>query len=335
MTLLTRTDAGLYCARGGFTIDPMRAVGNAIVTHAHSDHARSGSAAYWAAAEGEAFLRHRLGAELPLTPVAYGEAWQMGDTVVSLHPAGHVRGAAQVRIACDGEVWVVTGDYKRRSDRTCTPFEPIRCDVLISEATFALPVYRWPETEAVVEAIHQWWQQCRARGRNAVLFTYALGKAQRVLSELARHTDETVYVHGAVAPLTDLYRAEGVEMVPTERVPTGKGAPRLKGELIIAPPSAARSPWMKRLTPCEEAFASGWMQIRGNRRRRGYDRGFVLSDHIDWNDLLDTIADCRPRRVLLTHGDTRAAVRYLTESGVDAADLNDALPLVAHPERDA
>jgi putative mRNA 3-end processing factor len=335
VSLLTRTGVGLYCARGGFTIDPMRAVGSAIVTHAHSDHARSGSAAYWAAAEGEAFLRHRLGADLPLTAMPYGVPWQMGDTMVSLHPAGHVRGAAQVRIACDGEVWVVTGDYKRRTDHTCTPFEPVPCDVLVSEATFALPIYRWPDTEQVVSQIYAWWQQCRARGRNAVLFTYALGKAQRVLSELTRHTTETVYLHGAVAPLTDLYRADGVAMVPTERVPTERGAPRLTGALIIAPPSAARTPWMRRLAPCEEAFASGWMQIRGNRRRRGFDRGFVLSDHIDWNDLLDTIRDCGAKQVLLTHGDTRAAVRYLVESGVDAADLHDALPLVPHPERAA
>lgn len=328
MSVLERRRGGLYCPAGDFWIDPMRGVERAVITHAHSDHARSGSRRYWAAAEGEAFLRHRIGADIDLTPLAWGERVRMGDATVSLHPAGHVRGSGQVRVEADGEVWVVTGDYKRRSDRTCTPFEPVACDVFISEATFSLPVFRWPETEDVVAEIRQWWLDCRERGRNAVLFTYALGKAQRVLSELARHTDDTVYLHGAVAPLTELYRDDGVPLVPTERVPTGRGAPKLKGELVVAPPSAFRSPWMKRLSPCDVGFASGWMQIRGNRRRRGYDRGFVLSDHIDWDDLLRTIDETGARRVLLTHGDTAAVIRYLKEQGVDAADLDDALPLM-------
>lgn len=335
--MLVRTSAGLHCPAGGFTIDPVRAVRRAVVTHAHSDHARAGSAAYWASAEGERFLRHRIGQDIALTSLRWGQSVRLGDARVSLHPAGHVRGSAQVRVEVDGEVWVVTGDYKRRADGTCTAFEPVPCDTLISEATFALPVFRWPSTEDVVREISDWWDACRAAGKNAVLSCYALGKAQRVLAELARWRDDTVYLHGAVVELTELYRSEGVRMVPTERVPLANERPRRKltGELVIAPPSAFRSPWMRRLQPYSTGFASGWMQLRGNRRNRGYDRGFVLSDHIDWDDLMRTIRDTGASQVLLTHGDTRAAVRYLRERGVDAADLAERLPMAEDARCDA
>jgi putative mRNA 3-end processing factor len=317
------TDKGLHCAAGDFYIDPWQPVASAVLTHAHGDHARSGSAQYYAAAPGAGILRHRLGSDLALAPKAYGESFELGRTLVSLHPAGHVLGSAQVRIECEGSVWVVTGDYKRAPDPTCAPFEPVQCDVLISEATFALPCYRWPDTRDVAAEIYRWWQTNRERGIASVLFCYALGKAQRVLAELTAFTDDVVYAHGAVLPLVEEYRRCGVHMLPCKPVEREKRA-EYAGAFIIAPPSAAGSTWMRRFGDASTGFCSGWMRIRGARRRRGYDRGFVLSDHADWPGLLRTIRESQAKRVLLTHGYSDALVRYLREQGVNAAALKTA-----------
>ena len=321
--LITVTDEGLYCPLADFYIDPWRPVERAVITHAHSDHARSGSERYFAAEEGAGILRHRLGAQLPLDTKAYGEIFQLGPAQVSLHPAGHVLGSSQVRVEIDGEVWVVTGDYKRATDPTCAAFTPVPCDVLISEATFALPCYCWPAGRDVVAEIWRWWQANREQGIASVVFAYALGKAQRVLAELLAFTNEPVYAHGAVLALVEEYRRGGTAMVPTLPVEKARKAD-YAGALIIAPPSAARTPWMRRFGDASTGFCSGWMRIRGARRRRGYDRGFVLSDHADWPALLQTIRDSRARRVLLTHGYSDALVRYLREQHIDADALRTA-----------
>jgi putative mRNA 3-end processing factor len=323
LMLVNSTENGLYCAAGDFYIDPWRPVPRAVLTHAHGDHARSGSAQYFAEASSEGVLRQRLGADLPLITKHYGEPFQLGAAEVSLHSAGHVLGSAQIRIRTNDSVWVVTGDYKRAPDPTCEPFEPVTCDVLISEATFALPCYRWPDTASVVDEIWRWWQTNRELGRASVLFCYAFGKAQRVLAELMAHTNETVFAHGAVLPLVDQYRRAGVKMLPTEPVIREKKA-EYRGALVIAPPSAAGTPWMRRFGDASTGFCSGWMRIRGARRRRGYDRGFVLSDHADWPALIRTIEESRAQKVLLTHGYSDALVRYLRERGVDAAALRTA-----------
>ena len=321
--MITVTDKGLYCAPGDFYIDPWKPVHRAVLTHAHGDHARAGSDLYFAAASGAGILRHRLGAAVPLQTKAYGESFTLGSTRVSLHSAGHVLGSSQVRIEADDGTWVVTGDYKRAPDPTCAPFEPVTCDVLISEATFALPCYRWPDTRDVAADIFRWWQANRAQGRASVVFAYALGKAQRVLAELAAFTDEPAYAHGAVLPLVEEYRHAGVAMLATLPVIREKKAD-YAGALVIAPPSAAGSTWMRRFGDASTGFCSGWMAIRGARRRRGYDRGFVLSDHADWPALLQTIHESRAQRVLLTHGYSDALVRYLRETGVDAGALRTA-----------
>jgi putative mRNA 3-end processing factor len=321
--LITVTEKGLYCPAADFYIDPWRPVARAVVTHAHSDHARSGSEQYFAAEEGAGILRHRLGQDLPLQAKSYGEVFHIGPAQISLHPAGHVLGSSQVRVEVDGAVWVVTGDYKRAADPTCAPFTPVRCDVLISEATFALPCYSWPEGHDVVAEIWRWWQGNRELGIASVVFAYALGKAQRVLAELLAFTDEPVYAHGAVLPLVEIYRQAGVAMVPTIPVEKEKKAD-YAGALVIAPPSAAGTPWMRRFGDASTGFCSGWMRIRGARRRRGYDRGFVLSDHADWPALLQTVTDSQASRVLLTHGYSDALVRYLREQNIDAAALRTA-----------
>ena len=314
------TADGLYCPLGEFHIDPWRPVRRAVITHAHADHLRAGNTEYVTAAPGAGLVAQRLpaGADIKLLP--YGAPVTYGATRVSLHPAGHVLGSSQVRIEHDRQVWVVSGDYKRDPDPTCAPFEPVQCDVFISEATFALPAYRWAPEGVIASEIFEWWQDNRARGVASVLFAYALGKAQRVLAELTRFTAEPVYLHGSVAALTEAYRQQGVSMLPTLPV-SEKAASQYAGALIIAPPSAAGSTWMRRFGDSSTGFCSGWMRIRGDRRRRGYDRGFVLSDHADWPSLLRTFRDCGARRILLTHGHSDTMTRYLREQGVAASAL--------------
>ncbi|MEM9157492.1 MAG: ligase-associated DNA damage response exonuclease [Verrucomicrobiota bacterium] len=318
------TEAGFYCPLGDFYIDPLRPVERAVITHAHSDHARSGSSQYFAASSSEGLLRKRLGAELPLQTCEFGEEFRLGGAKVSLHPAGHVLGSAQARVEVDGEVWVVSGDYKRDRDSTCEPFELVPCDTFITEATFALPIYHWPSTEEVVTGIHDWWLGNRASGKASVLFCYALGKAQRVLGALKDLADRPVLLHGAVEPLTQIYRDHGIEMVdtlPAVVVGEKKAAKDFAEDLIIAPPGANGTPWMKRFGKCSTAFCSGWMQVRGNRRRRGHDRGFVLSDHADWEGLVKTIEETGARRVLATHGRSDVLVRFLEERGIEASAI--------------
>ena len=319
--LLQPRPEGLYCPAGDFFIDPMLPVTRAVVTHAHGDHARSGSGWYQVAAAGIGLMRERLGQDALIDAHDYGETFRMGDVEVSLHPAGHVLGSAQVRMAYGGRVVVVSGDYKRDPDPTCVPFEPVPCDVFVTESTFGLPVYRWPPMTQVIDDLLAWWDDCAQKQIPAVLFCYALGKAQRILAELAPRTERTVHLHGAMLRLVESYREAGVRMVPTEPVSESARGRDFAGELILAPPSAAGSPWMKRFSKASTGFASGWMQIRGNRRRRGYDRGFVVSDHADWPGLIRSVEDSQASRIYVTHGDGDTLIRHLRDLGHDAQSL--------------
>ncbi len=314
--LVVHTPEGLYCPPGDFHIDPWRPVPRAVITHGHGDHARTGMGTYHVAAEGLPVLQWRLG-EQDYRVHALGERVRIGDALVSFHPAGHVLGSTQVRIEVDGEVWVASGDYKRDPDPTCLPFEVVPCDVFITECTFGLPIYRWPTAADVARDIVAWREECAANGEAAILYGYALGKAQRVLAELLAHTDRPAYVHGAIDAVVQVYRQAGVPMLDTLRVADEARGTDFAGELVIAPPSAAGSPWIRRFRRAQQGFASGWMRIRGNRRRRNYDRGFVVSDHADWPSLLRTVKETGARRVIATHGDTGALVRMLNESGIE------------------
>jgi putative mRNA 3-end processing factor len=319
--LVALTPEGLYCPQGDFHIDPWKPVDRALITHAHSDHARRGSRRYHAAASGVGFLRHRLGADAAIEGHPFGQRLAFGGALVSFHPAGHVLGSAQIRIEADGRVWVISGDYKRAADPSCEPFEIVRCDVFVTEATFALPIYRWDPVEQVLDDLIAWWDANAAAGRASVLFCYALGKAQRVLAELGLRTAREVLVHGAVGALLDVYREAGVRFAATRAV-----GPRMRGEsfsgaLVIAPPSAFGSTWLRRFGDAGTGFASGWMRVRGRRRWRGFDRGFVLSDHADWPGLLATIQETGARRVLATHGYSDTLARYLREQGLEAQPL--------------
>ncbi|MBD0266999.1 MAG: ligase-associated DNA damage response exonuclease [Cyanobacteria bacterium Co-bin8] len=311
MPLITVRSEGLYCEAGNFFIDPWRPVETALITHAHSDHARSGSERYVATAISKGILKKRLGENLALQGVDYGEKLKLGSTWVSFHPAGHVLGSAQIRVESNDEVWVVSGDYKRCADPSCTPFEVVPCSTFITEATFGLPLYRWESGTETARQIYEWWQGDPSRP--SILFCYAFGKAQRVLSELTQFTDRPVYVHGAIQTLTEVYRQAGVQMLPT--IPTSE-MPRshsYQGDLVLSPPSGHRSTWMKRFERPQTAFASGWMAVRGARRRRGYERGFVLSDHADWPSLIQTVQQTGAKTVYVTHGQTEILSRYLQE----------------------
>jgi putative mRNA 3-end processing factor len=317
--LLTLAPEGLHCPAGGFHVDPWRPVEKALVTHAHADHARPGHGAYLAARPGERVLRARLG-DVRLQCLDYGERLAIGDVVVSFHPAGHVLGSAQLRIEHRGEVWVVSGDYKLDADPTCAAFEPVRCDTFVTESTFGLPVYRWPSQREVFDGIDRWWRDNAAEGRASVLFCYAFGKAQRILAGVDASIGPIV-CHGAVEPINRAYRDSGVALPPTRTVPELPGRDALRGALVLAPPSAAGSPWMRRFGDAGDAFASGWMQLRGARRRRGVDRGFVLSDHADWPGLQRAIRETGAGTVLVTHGQVQPMVRWLAERGLDARAL--------------
>lgn len=311
---------GLYCPAGDFHIDPWRPVARAVITHGHGDHAREGMGEYHCSEGSLPILRWRLG-DVRGIAHGYGDVFELGSARVSLHPAGHVLGSAQVRVEAGGQVWVVSGDYKRQSDPTCAAFEPVACDVFVTEATFALPVYRWPDTREVVREIVDWRRRCAERGEAAVLFCYALGKAQRLLAELREHDEPPALLHGAIAAGVEVYRGAGVAMLDTELVSNQPDRFDFSGRLVLAPPSAAGTPWMRRFRRVQRGFASGWMRIRGNRRRRNFDRGFVISDHADWPDLLRTIEDTGARRVIATHGNADALVRVLRERGLAAEAL--------------
>lgn len=319
--LIRLTSLGLYCEAGDFYIDPWRGVERAIITHGHGDHARHGSQHYWTTPATQAVMHARIDPKLQITALEYGETLAFGSVNVSLHSAGHVLGSAQVRVEHEGEVWVASGDYKRDPDPTCEPFEVVACDTFITEATFGLPAYRWRPTPEIAADIFAWWQGNAAKNKPSVLFCYAFGKAQRILAELTAYTDQTAYIHGALGPLVELYRDFGVQMLPTAKVSEVAPGTDFSQALALAPPSAAGSPWMRRFKNHGTGFSSGWMRIRGNRRRRGYDRGFVLSDHADWPSLLQTIRDTGASRVLATHGKTEVLVRYLNEQGIQAEPL--------------
>ena len=320
--MIEHTHQGLYCRAADAWIDPWRPVPRALITHAHADHARAGSGEYWAIDLSEGVLRQRLGQEIQLHPVRYGEEFWLGQCKVSFHSAGHVLGSAQIRLEADGEVWVISGDYKRDHDPSCEAFEPVPCDVLITEATFGLPIYRWQTGADVAREIRDWWQG--DRNRPSLLFCYAFGKAQRLLSELrAIGVEEEVLLHGAVETITRHYREAGVPMTPSRPVSELPRKDSLAGRLVLAPPSAHRSSWMRRFKTPQTAFASGWMAVRGARRRRGYERGFVLSDHADWPGLIRTIRESGARKVFVTHGQSEVLARYLRETeGIDAEPLD-------------
>ncbi len=319
MAVLEHTNRGLYCAAGGFHIDPWRPVERALITHGHADHARGGHDYYLATDAAAPVMRHRLG-EVSIETIRYGEVRSIGDAKVSFHPAGHVPGSAQIRVEVGGEVWVVSGDYKIEDDGLSEPFEPVRCHTFISECTFGLPVYRWAPQAEIAQQVNGWWTRNRAEGRVSVLGAYALGKAQRLLSMVDPGTGP-ILTHGAVEATNRVMRAQGIALPDTTQVTPDLDLAAHSGALVIAPPSALGGPWLRRFGSASTAFASGWMTLRGVRRRRGMEKGFVISDHADWAGLNSAIRETGAERVLVTHGYTSVFARWLTDQGYDSGVL--------------
>lgn len=307
--LISWTDQGLYCAAGNFYIDPRRGVDTAIVTHAHSDHARRGSRRYFCTSSSVALLKVRLGSKIQVEGIPYGKSFLLGDVQVSFYPAGHVLGSAQVRVQRGAEVWVVSGDYKREPDPSCEPFEVVHCDTFITEATFGTPKYRWDKNRNHGQEICQWWLKNSSEGKNSLLFGYSLGKAQRILAELAPYNVRPVMIHDSIIELTECYRAEQRVLAPTLAMRELPSHATLKGELILAPPGILKTEWLNVLGDFVSAFASGWNQ--------GEEEGFVMSDHADWDDLNRTIDETGARRVFVQHRNG-ALIRHLRQRGLEA-----------------
>jgi len=331
-SLLQVTSSGLHCPQGGFFIDPSTPVERAVLTHAHADHARPGSRRTLSALPGRPLIEMRLGGESEHEFLRYGETRSLGGVRVSLHPAGHMLGSAQVRLEYRGEIAVVTGDYKTQPDPTCEDWQPVRCNHLVTESTFGLPVYRWPPPDDVFAEINAWWRSSAAEGKCCLLYGYAVGKAQRLLAGL----DETIgpiFSHGAVEKGNQAYRRAGVRLPPTRPVSEMPADHDWRGAMVLAVPSAHGTSWIRRFGTVSTAMASGWMAVRGTRRRRAVDRGFVLSDHVDWAGLLSAIQQTSAETVWVSHGQTATVARYLNELGYDASPV--ALDVRSMEEDDA
>ncbi len=318
--LLTIDEDGLFCGAGGFHVDPWRPVDKAIVTHAHADHARPGSRVYLASTPSAPILTARMGADARVETLDFGRKIKINGVTVSLHPAGHILGSAQVRLEHEGEVWVVTGDYKTQPDPTCDSFELVECDTLVTESTFALPIYRWASQESVMAEINDWWRTNGERGTTSVLLGYSLGKSQRLIAGLDPSIGP-IYCHGAVEKINGVYRDEGRLDRETVHVSTAARGTTWSDGIVVAPPAASGTSWIRRFGRVSVGFASGWMAVRGRRRQRNVDRGFVLSDHVDWPSLIEVVKASGCSRVLATHGYADTLCRWLNENGVEATPL--------------
>ncbi|MBT1708650.1 ligase-associated DNA damage response exonuclease [Fulvivirgaceae bacterium PWU5] len=317
MPLLEFTDRGIYCPPAGVYLDPWKPVDRALITHGHADHARPGHTHYLCTESAAPVIRYRLRLENNLQTVRYGEPVVINGVHFTFHPAGHIPGSAQIRVEHQGEVWVFTGDYKLENDGVSEPFELVRCHTFITESTFGLPVYRWKPQQTIMDDINGWWRQNRAEGKVSVIAGYTLGKSQRIIKNIDT-TIGNVFLHGSVDNILDIFRAQGMVLPKTQRVTTQHKKQDFEGSLVICPPSAVGSPWIRRFLPYSLGIASGWMSLRGARRRRGADRGFALSDHADWESLNTTVRETGAERVYVTHGYTEIYTQWLREQGLEA-----------------
>ena len=318
MALITFTKNGIYCPRADVYIDPWRKVKNALITHGHSDHSRPGHENYLCTHTAKPAIKYRLGQQIKIQSVAYGENITINGVKISFHPAGHILGSAQIRLEYKGEVWVVSGDYKLDDDGLSEPFEPIKCHTFITESTFGLPVYRWPNQNDVYQQINTWWKNNQEMETTSVLTCYSLGKAQRLLQNVDPSIGP-IYTHGAIENINSVIRDQGINLNTTVLLDKDVSKEELKTALVLAPPAAIGTNWLRHFSKISTGIASGWMALRGPRRRRSVDRGFVLSDHADWDGLLTAIKETGCEKVFVTHGYTSIFSKYLNEIGYDAS----------------
>ena len=313
--LLAFNDKGIYCAAADVYLDPWKPVSKAIISHGHADHSRWGHQQYITQEDNVPIMKHRLG-DISVTGKKYGETFTINNVQFSFHPAGHILGSSQIRVAHKGEVWVFTGDYKTENDLLTVPYEPVKCHTFITECTFGLPAFKWRPQAEVFEEINGWWAQNQSEGRTSVLFGYSLGKAQRLL----KHLDPSIgkiYTHAAIENMTEVCRSL-TDFPETIRITRDTKKEELLGNMVLAPPGAHGSPWIRKMVPYVTGSASGWMAFRGARRRRAIDKGFVLSDHCDWDGLLAAIEATEATKIITTHGYTDIFSKYLRELGYDA-----------------
>ncbi|MDR3609664.1 MAG: ligase-associated DNA damage response exonuclease [Ignavibacteriaceae bacterium] len=318
--LVRLTDKGLFCEAGGFYVDPSKSVDKALITHAHSDHARPGSKSYLTVKQGGLLLKHRLGRRINIETINYNQEISLDGVKVSFHPAGHILGSSQIRIEYKGEVWVISGDYKIEEDFTCEKFAPVKCHTFITESTFGLPIYKWAEQKELFNEINSWWKRNKEAGITSIIFSYALGKSQRVIAGL----DESIgpiYTHPAVEDINVCYRESGIKLSATKNLNEFIDEYHSPGAMVIAPPSTDFSQWANKFHFYSSAFVSGWMLIRKNRKRTSFDRGFPLSDHADWEGLLQGVKHSEADRILVTHGFSSPFVKWLREEGINAEVL--------------
>jgi len=319
MALITFTSKGIYCKQGDFYIDPWKPVKLAVTTHGHADHVKWGNDAYLCHELTKPVLLHRLGADLKIQTLRYGEEITINGVKLSLHPAGHVIGSAQIRLEYKGEIAVVSGDYKVADDGISTAFEPVKCHTFVSESTFGLPIYKWQPQEVIFQQIRDWATQNQAQQKTSVLVAYSLGKAQRLIHGLSGN--EPIYVHQSIANLNDAFVAAGVKLPRTVRITTDIRKEELQQGIVIVPPALADGRWIKNLQQAATGVCSGWMQVRASRRWRSADAGFALSDHADWPGLLSAISATSAEKVFVTHGFTATFSKYLNEIGIPAEEV--------------
>ncbi len=318
MALLEFNKNGIYCPQADVYIDPWRRVKRALITHGHSDHARWGNEYYLCTDSAAPVMKYRLGNQMNIESIAYGKTISVNGVKISFHPAGHILGSAQIRLEYKGEIWVVSGDYKLEDDGLAEAFEPVKCHAFITESTFGLPVYKWkPQTE-IFQEINDWWRSNKEQGKVSLLTGYSLGKAQRILQGLDTSIGK-IYTHGAVENINKVMRKQGIDLPPTVKVSKHVKKENYIGNIIVSPPAALANPWTKKFKPLSTGISSGWMTLRGARRRRSADRGFVLSDHADWDGLNTAIEATGAEKIFVTHGYTEIYCKYLREQGYDAA----------------
>jgi len=320
LSLLSFTESGIYCQKGDFYIDPWRPVDRAIITHGHADHARPGHKYYLCHDDAYPILQYRLGPSNNIETLSYGKTQTINGVKVSLHPAGHIIGSAQVRVEYQGEIWVISGDYKIHDDGLTTPFEPVRCHAFITECTFGLPVYRWPSQNSEIQRVREWWQANQAEGKGSLLIAYSLGKAQRMLQAVGNDLGP-VFTHGSVANINHQFRDAGFNLPQAPKLDQSTPKKDLKKALFLAPSSVIGTGWTKRFEPYSIAMASGWMMLRGTKRRRSVDRGFVISDHVDWLELNEAVKATGAETIYTTHGYTDVSARWFREQGYEAYEV--------------